>query len=178
MKKQEKTLAAVIMEVLDDQKVATNIDPGAADNPRTLSKELVRLPGDLAYHNGVYADILEYQREAKRTRDRVEAQRQQFHRENAAPPPSGRVTESFIQSLVETDPLVITAQEDYDRAEVWRVRLAGIIDAIRAKKELLTSIGILMQAEIRSHHLAGTGDPQREQHDSEPARERRAGLRE
>jgi len=162
-----------VAEALDvsEKQRAVSIDPIAADSPRVVSQELVRLPADLSYYNGVFADVLEYQILCKRERDRVEAERVAHYRKTTEPPPGARVvTDAFIQALVSADPLVTNAQNLVDTADVWKARLSGIVDAIRSKEKALTSIAMLMQAEIRVGHHAGAGDAKE---DDTASRERR-----
>jgi hypothetical protein len=163
-------LQAEVEDALDPSNVgpAVTIQPIAVDSPRVLSEELIRLPGDLARFNRVYALVLKAHRVTKRKKSRVESERAAWHREHAEKPPSGRITDAYIQALAETDPQVIDVQDELDEIEDWKTQLSGIVDAIRAKQRDLEAVGYLMQAEIRSGHLAGGADPQ-----SDEAREHR-----
>ena len=177
MKVQPKTIVSIVEEALNpnERQAAVSIDPAVVDSPRALSKELIRVPSDLAYYNSVYSDVLEYHLSSKRSRDRIESERASFHR-SAEPGPGVRVTDAYVRALAETDPQVVTAQEQVDIAEVWKSRLAGTVDAIRAKEKSLAAISFLMQAELRvsGRGQQGAGDPRE---DSLADRERRAGLR-
>lgn len=149
--------------------MATHCDPMASESPRVLSRELIRLSGDLATYNRAYADVLKAFRTTKRRKNRVESDRAAWHREHADKPPSGRITDAYIAALAETDPKVIEVQDELDELEDWKTQLSGVVDAIRAKQKDLEAVGYIMQAEIRAAHLQGGGDEQ--------TRETRAGIR-
>lgn len=155
-------LAKEVAEMLDPDvsDPCVQVNPMAVDSPRILSRELIRLSGDLARYNRVYALVLKAHRACKKRKVRVESERATWHRTNAEPPPSGRITDAYIHSLAECDPKVIEVQDELDNLEDWKTQLSGIVDAIRAKQRDLEAVGYLMQAEIRSGHLAGGGDPQ------------------
>ena len=157
-----KHIASIVEEALrvSERQAAVSIDPAVADSPRALSKELIRVPSDLAYYNSVYSDVLEYHIQVKRSRDRIEAERMDFHR-TAEHVPDVRVTDAMVRALAETDPKVITAQEQVDVAEVWKSRLSGVVDAIRSKEKSLASLSFLTQAELRAsgRNQQGGGDP-------------------
>jgi hypothetical protein len=122
-----------------------------ADTPEMLQEEFVRIPADLAYWNCRYAEALRRFLQTKRFVAQNEAEARIVAREALAAL-GGRVTESMVDAEVEKDEHVIKTREDLLEAEVSKVHVYGIVDAIRAKKDMLVSLGAQYRAEM-------AGDP-------------------
>lgn len=135
-------------------------------DPLGLQEEYVRLPADLAYQSSRYAQAYREAARAKSARKRLGALLAIEHR--ARLQLDGRATEAMVEAAVETDPRMQTAEDREIDAEVERQRLYGIVDAVRAKKDMLVSIGAHVRAEmgadptVRAAHAAmraGKNDP-------------------
>jgi hypothetical protein len=118
---------------------ATQIEPIA------INEEFVRLPGDLAYWNGVYADAVRNLLDAQRLSDAGEARIREGYRAKV----TEKVTEKYLDSCVAMDADFAKLREAEDDAEANKARAAGIVDAIRAKREMLVSLGAHMRAEMQ-----------------------------
>lgn len=115
--------------------------------PLAIQEEYVRLPSDLAYWNARYASALRQHMMAKIESERVAARlrielREQLLGRNA------KVTESMVDSAVETHPDWQTARLEEIDAEVRKVQLHGVLDALRTKREMLISLGAHVRKEM------------------------------
>jgi hypothetical protein len=129
--------------------------------PEALEEEFVRLPTDLAYWNGKYAEASREHLVAKMEMDRLRARLLIEHREKLMLT-NTKVTESMVESAVEQDETYGAGRLRLIEAEVEKVRLHGALDAIRTKRDMLISLGAHVRAEM-------AGDP----HLREEARGRR-----
>jgi hypothetical protein len=147
---------------------ATRIDPAA------LQSDFVRLPSDLAYYNGVFADAMQMLIQAKRELDIGEAQIRQEYRDKYEG--ASRITVDQLDTCMMADSRYREMREQVDAAEVLKSRAAGVVDAIRAKRDSLISLGHFALAEMRSppqvrDNQGGSAE------DRISALERRAGVR-
>lgn len=129
--------------------------------PEALEEEFVRLPADLAYWNGQYADATREHLVAKLDLDRLYARLVIEHRERLANT-NNKVTESMVESAVSNDDNYAAGRLRLIETEVDKVRLQGVVDAVRSKRDMIISIGAHIRAEM-------AGDP----HLREEARGRR-----
>ena len=126
--------------------------------PMALEQEYQRVPSDLAYWNERYARALKVHLTCKAGEKTYEAYLKIEHREalhaarEGEKSGSGRVTESMVEAAVLTDPRYQKFQDERVNAEVEKVRIAGILDALRAKKDMLVSLGAHVRQEME-------GDP-------------------
>lgn len=145
--------------------------------PLAIEEEFVRLPADLAYWNMRYAKALEALLRAKRDRDLLERRHYMEGREilmgkareaadTAASEAADMVeggkkkasvkvsvkapTVGDIESYATTHPEVLAAREAEIVAEVEKVKLQGIVDAVRAKKDMLIQVGARQRTEMES----------------------------
>jgi hypothetical protein len=128
-------------------------------NPALINDEFVELPGHLAYWTGRYADAYEVWLDAKRNRE------QTYHRLSIGwrttlegggrgkAKGSSRVTIGEVESHVVIDSDYIQAQEEELEAEVIKLRLHGVLEALRAKKEMLISLGAHIRLEMANDPL-------------------------
>ena len=123
-----------------DVRSATTIEP------LQIAEEYVRMPGDLAYWNGQYADAQEGYLRAKLRREEGEA-RTRLRVRGEAELEGKRVTESHVDALVSTDPDYLAVSEQEIAAEVLKVKVIGVVDAIRAKRDMLISLGAHLRME-------------------------------
>ncbi len=126
-------------------------------DPLDIKGEFIRIPADLAFWNGRYADALREFLMAKADLEILKAQLMPLVRQ-ALLDKGAKVTESIIESAVDGDAQVVEARDRLVNAEVEKARLYGTLDAIRSKKEMLISLGAHLRAELE-------GDPSlRDQH--------------
>lgn len=112
-------------------------------DPMLLEEHFAQLPGDLARYNELYAQAFHRLLQAKSAVDREWARIYLETRET-----SEKMTEATLKAHVEVS-------EDYQAvravvidAEIDKIRLGGILEAIRAKKDALISIGAHIRAEM------------------------------
>lgn len=116
-----------------------------------VNSEFVRVPSDLAFWNEKYADALgrylRAERHVKSIKALIEPEvREQLIADN------GKTTEPRVKAAIESDARVRHAYRRFIDADVERTRIFGRIDAIRAKKDSLISLGAQLRSELE-------GDP-------------------
>jgi len=117
--------------------------------PLAIEEEFVRLPADLAYWAERYALAYGVEAKAKSHRTRLHALLSIEYRESLGQSPGvGRVTEALVEAKVENDVRYIAAVNHHIDADVDLVRLKGVVDAIRTKRDMLISIGAHVRAEM------------------------------
>lgn len=148
------------MALLYDMEVDDFLSKSVRIEPLAINEEYVELPAMLAYWNARYADALRNHLKSKLNVERTEARLRIECREMLAT--EGKVTESMVEAAVIKHPDMEIARLEAIEAEVEKVRLGGAAEAVRAKKDMLVSLGATMRAEME-------GDPSlRKQHqDSE-----------
>lgn len=114
-----------------------------------LEYEFVRVPSDIAFWNDRFAEALTAFEEAKISRKRMEAARRKEIRDilevsNA----KGRVTISEVESELWLDPQYLDSVKVEADAEVEKVRVRGIVEAVQAKKDMLLVFGGYRRAEM------------------------------
>lgn len=122
--------------------------------PLALEEEFVRLPSDLSFWNQRYSEVYRYWLQCKIEVGEVKARVQLEERdrlENAAK--GKRVTIGEVE-----DALVLNAE--YQKAkmreitvEAEKVRLWGVLDALRSKRDMLISLGAHIRAEMSNDPL-------------------------
>ena len=141
--------------------------------PEALSEEFARVALDLAYWNAKFAEALREYRiaelEQKRTRAMLyikhrtllqEAAIQEAHSSpqefdaKGKPKPAkvDRVTEAQVDSAVLMDPAMVECDNNVIVTEVEKEKVRGALDAVRAKREMVVSLGAHIRAEL-------AGDP-------------------
>lgn len=116
--------------------------------PTLIQEEFVRIPMDLSYWNERYAQAQEAWLMAKLQRDRTHGSADQRIRLRLQDE-GLKVTESLVQSYLETDEEMYEANVEVIRTEVEKIRVYGILDAIRSKKDALISIGAHIRSELQ-----------------------------
>lgn len=120
----------------------------AIGNPDYLQPEFVRLSADLAYWNVRYSETIGAHLRAKKDLGVVCAKLDILVREQLAA--SGvRTTEAMVKSTTESHDDYLEAYEMLITAEVEKARVYGILDAVRAKKEMLVSLGAYQRLEMQ-----------------------------
>lgn len=141
--------------------------------PEALSEEFARVALDLAYWNAQFAEALRSYRiaelEQKRTRamlyikHRTLLQEAAFQDAQSAPtefdakgkPKAAkvdRVTEAQVDAAVLLDPAMVECDNNLIVTEVEKEKVRGALDAVRAKREMVVSLGAHIRAEM-------AGDP-------------------
>ncbi len=136
-----------------------------------------RVPADLAYWGAQYARAVRRYLTADMEFDRAKAETRILVRERllaaAVPDPAedlkkapkrGTVTESMVDAAVELEGEYHDARVALIEAEAEKVRIYGVVEAVKAKRDMLISLGANMRAEMQ-------GDPVLRAN----ARERRTG---
>lgn len=112
--------------------------------PTVLNEEFIRLPSDMAYWMSVYCDAIETLLGAKRQLDAGESQIRLEYKSQARERP----TESYLDSCVFQDPRYRVLKEGVDRAEVIKQRAHAVVESLRAKRDMLISLGAHIRAEM------------------------------
>lgn len=137
------------MARLNDIEVDDYLAKACEIDPLGLQEEYVRLPADLGYWNQKYAIAYRLHARARLSRKRLEALLAIEHRQGMLD--EGRKpTEAMVAVAVETDERLAEAMEAEVEHEVEKVRLWGVLDAVRAKKDMLVSLGAQLRAEMNS----------------------------
>jgi hypothetical protein len=121
-------------------------------DPLQIQEEFVRVPAELAYWNEKLAVALRNHLRAKIDLDRTQA-RLRIEKRVVLAGPGGKVTESMVDSEVEQDKTYQDALEATVAAEVERSRLRGVVEAIQAKRDMLTMLGSHIRAEMERDPL-------------------------
>lgn len=119
--------------------------------PEAINTEFERVATDLAYWGARYAEAFRTERIAKIELERTEARLFIKHREEMIQA-GVKATEAAINANVMTDQELFDARMQYVEAEVEVKRMSGACEAVRAKREMLVSLGAQIRAEM-------AGDP-------------------
>ncbi len=135
------------MPQIHDMDVDDYLYDSVNTDPLKLDDEFVRLPADLAYWHGQAADALRDYQTAKIDTKRLEARlaieiREQQILDGKKP------TESTVAAAVETSDDMYDARKHLVSLEAKYERIRGIVDAVRAKKDMVISIGHQIRAEL------------------------------
>lgn len=112
-----------------------------------LNDAFCRQPAELAYWNGEYAKAYRAAAAAKANEKQVRAATREVVRERLMAM-RGKATLPDIDSALEIHEDVVEATEQTTEADYEKVRIFGIVDAIRAKKDMLISVGAQLRAEM------------------------------
>lgn len=115
--------------------------------PLALEEEFTRMPGDLAYWSERYVEAYQDFANCKRLLEQQEAllavkYRHKIIADNMKP------TEAMIHELVVGDSNYQLAYQNFITAEVAKIRLNGILEALRTKKDMIISTGAHQRAEM------------------------------
>lgn len=119
--------------------------------PMALEEEFVRLPSDLSFWNQRYADVYRYWLERKMVLAQVVAEVSQEQRERLEMEAGGkRVLVGEVENALMLSKEYQQAKIKEIEAEAEKVRLWGVLDAIRSKRDMLISLGAHMRAEMQN----------------------------
>ncbi len=136
---------------LKDLEVEAYLIESCDIEPTLIQEEYVRVPRDLAYWNQRYVNAFQEYQFQKIATNRTRMMLTIRHRE-ALLQSGVKVTESQVEAKVSTDTEMEDAEVALVYAEVEREKMRGVLDAVRAKKDMLVSIGAHIRAELQ-------GDP-------------------
>ena len=148
-------------EDLKEAQRATRIEPLA------IQEEYIGLPGHLAYWNNRYAAALEAALRAEHERKMAES-RVLLELRAAAKVEGTKPTVDEIEARVALSQDVRSALLDEIAAQAEKARVQGVVEAIRAKREMLVSLGAHLREEMR-------GDPSIRSEELRKTRENRVG---
>jgi len=142
------------MSKLDDAFQVTPIEDAAEHvrdsvhiNGADLRTELERIPADLAHYGFEFARAHRRMLSTKLHADEVKAAVYLEQRETLLDLGS-KVTESAIDAHVVTDHRMQAARATLVEAEFDREQMRAVVEALRAKRESLTSLVLLARAEM------------------------------
>jgi hypothetical protein len=118
--------------------------------PLALEEEFVRMSADLAYWNQRYAAAVREHLTSKIAIERTASHLRIIHRERLTAENPKPPTESMVEAAVNTDEQMDKARAALIDAEVEKVRLAGVLDAVRTKRDMLVSLGAHVRAEMQA----------------------------
>ena len=116
--------------------------------PVALNEEFIRLPSDLARWGEVFAEAIKELMAAKCALGTMDADLFKYYKQQK-PEDGSKPTEKWIDACVEADPRHVEAQRRLDAAEYQKSRTWGVLDAIRAKREMLVSLGANHRSEMQ-----------------------------
>lgn len=117
-------------------------------DPNNIQAEYIRLSGDMAYWSGRYAQTYEAFLTADEAADACKAQLTVAER--AAPcllPGEKKPSIEDAKAAVAAHPTYRALKAAAIRAESEKVQFQGIVEAIRAKKDMLISLGATLRQE-------------------------------
>lgn len=158
------------MAQLHDIEVDEYLAASVQVEPLALQEEFVKLPSDLAYWGERYARAWRAFNLAKIKRDRVAADLHTSLREalfeaskasaTEAATSGGKVkvsakapTVGDIDAAVLVHPDMVAAEQEVLDTEVEKVRLWGVLEAIKCKKDMLVQLGAQARAEMQGNPL-------------------------
>ena len=140
-------------------------------DPLDLQEEFRKIPSLLAQYNEEYAIALRRWLRCKAEVDRTHA-RLYLEAREVAEELGEKVTEGSLKATIEAKQAYIDAVDARIAAEVQKVRLGGILDALSAKKDALISMGANMRAEMSGQpHLRNEVKGHRDVQDSKPGKD-------
>lgn len=117
-------------------------------DPHNVNDEFIKLPAQFALWNERYRTAMERSLLADAETKRIRAGI--YILSSEAVMPSGKpATVGYIDALVERDPDYVAARQDEIRAEVEVAHIKGVLEAIRTKRDALTSVGANLRQEMQ-----------------------------
>ena len=117
--------------------------------PMALQEEFVRLPSDLSYWSSRYADAFGTWKRAELASKQVYARRLLDLREEMKTA-GVKATVGEVGAAVEADGQYLQARGLEITAEEEKVRLWGVVEALRAKKDMLVQLGSHARMEMQN----------------------------
>lgn len=120
-----------------------------------IEEEFIRMPADLAYWNEQYATAYGAWRTKQLAVEIESANLAIIVRTELESRGKGRVTLAEVDQVISTTEAWRDLKQAEINAEAEKIRLYGIVDAIRAKKEMLISLGAHMRFEMGNDPTIG-----------------------
>lgn len=118
----------------------------AIGNEQGINEDMIRLPSNVAYYGGKYAEAKGVQAQRKREMEVVEAQL--YLEYKGATMANGKpATEEYVRSSITLDPRLQAVARVVDENATLLARIGAVCDAIAAKREMLISLGANYRAE-------------------------------
>ena len=118
--------------------------------PEAIHEEYVRLAADLGYWNAQYAAAVKAYLSSKVEADILE--RELYPVIRAQLEQAGKVTEKMVDAALAQSEVWEDAQRLKVTTEGEKLRLYGVLDSVRAKKDMIISLGAHLRTEME-------GDP-------------------
>lgn len=128
--------------------------------PLAISEEYVRTPSDIAYWSSQYAEVYEAWQLAKFDREREWGGALARARFELGPAKRGAVTTADLEGAAVNDAQYVNAKRQEILLEAEKIRLSGVLEALRAKKDMLVSLGAHVRQEIQSEIWINTRNNQ------------------
>lgn len=128
------------------------VKQSVAIDPVLVREEYVRLPADLATWNARLVAATERYLEADLVVDRTTARLTIEHRERLLAC-GEKATEAQVKAHVESDERWISARMDRIEAEVEKLRVRGVVDAVLTKRDMLISLGATIRQELHDPRI-------------------------
>lgn len=143
----------MIDDATQEQKIAQLNDSYLRDcvriTPESMNEEFMQLPGVLAYWNQKYAEAHKLYLDSKLDVSVTRARLQPLVREALALA-GGRVTEAQVEAAIDSNEDYIDAIRRMNAADSLKQEAWGIVDTMRAKREMLVSLGANIRVEMQN----------------------------
>lgn len=124
--------------------------------PEDIYGSFLRLPGELARALGEYADAAADVLRLERARDRTWAAVLLGTRAALAHT-TPRATEAIVAATAEATPLYSAACDALVDAQGRKLRAHAVVEAVKAKQDMLVSLGAHLRAELKGNPLLREG---------------------
>jgi hypothetical protein len=137
----------MVHDELDEDEELEALEKVFDIDPMDLTPAFCQLPADLAYWGARYADAHRQAAAAKADEKQIHGANWEVARDRVTAI-RGKATLDDIKAAIEQIDDVRRARENTIEAEYEKVRLLGIVDAIRSKRDMLISVGAHVRAEM------------------------------
>lgn len=114
-----------------------------------LNEEFIRVPGDVAYWGEQHAKAIRAHHEAKNAEEEVRAGLWEQAKMRAEAGSKTKPTQKDISSIIDRQDAMKEAKAQVILTEFRKECVKGWLDAVRAKREMLVTIGANMREEMR-----------------------------
>ena len=135
--------------MLDETTPEEYLDQCTTIESFTIEEEFIRTPRDLAYWNQQYSDAFLDWKKKKLKREQLWHSLYKECGDVLRGESSGRVTVAEIEAAATTDDRYLDACTAEIVAESEKVRLGGVMETMRTKRDMLISLGAHMRQEMQ-----------------------------
>lgn len=128
-----------------------SLEEAVSVNRDDLNSEFVRLSADLAYWGEQLAEAEHEYSMAKLASEKLTAEAFVRYKEHLQST-QGRTTDSSVNAMVTKDHRIVASKTNLLTKTHERNRLKSVVESIRAKKEMIISLGAQMRAEMQSEN--------------------------